>query len=240
MRDELRKRNLKVSGKKSELIERLNENGISAPPKTTTNTNNTKRSGPAPEWKTSLAKAYLQKQLMDDKSPFHSMTPEQIHKSWDGFGDYPLSNFKSNMKNLMEAVSKRKKIVKEDERIFQLEQTRFPRKARTTTGKHFWDKHPANELLHEDVENGTADLVKPIKLRDTRNEYQDFDTRVFCDHVQQEKRAQRENPYWIPKRNRDALAKHFEEVEALKSEFDTRHLEEELEEVDDLFKNLEI
>ena len=104
MRDELRKRNLTVSGKKSELIERLNENGISAPPKTTTNTNNTKRSGPAPEWKTSLAKAYLQKQLMDDKSPFHSMTPEQIHKSWAGFGYYSLSNFKSNMKNLMEAV----------------------------------------------------------------------------------------------------------------------------------------
>ena len=110
-------------------------------------TNNTKRSGPAPEWKTSLAKAYLQKQLMDDKSPFHSMTPEQIHKSWDGFGDYPLTNFKSNLKNLAEAVSKRKKIVEEDERIFQLEQRRFPRKEITTTGKHYWDKHPANELL---------------------------------------------------------------------------------------------
>ena len=238
MRDELRKRNIKVSGKKSELIERLNENDIS-PPESAVNTS-TNSAAPAPEWRTSLAKAYLQKQLMDDKSPFHSMTPEQIHKSWAGFGYYSLSNFKSNMKNLMEAVSKRKKIVKEDERIFQLEQTRFPRKARTTTGKHFWDKHPANELLHEDVENGTADLLKPIKLRDTRNEYQDFDTRVFGDHVQQEKRAQRENPYWIPKRNRDALAKHNEEVEALKSEFDTRHLEEELEEVDDLFKNLEI
>lgn len=92
--------------------------------------------------------------------------------------------------------------------------------------------------MQEDVENGTADLLKPIKLRDTRSEYQDFDTGVFCGHVQQEKRAQRENPYWIPKRNRDALAKHNEEVEALKSEFDTRHLEEELEEMDKLFKNL--
>ena len=36
----------------------------------------------------------------------------------------------------------------------------------------------------------------------------------------------------------EMLAKHNEEVEALKSEFDTRHLEEELEEMDKLFKNL--
>ena len=35
--------------------------------------------------------------------------------------------------------------------------------------------------MQEDVENGTADLLKPIKLRDTRSEYQDFDTGVFVD-----------------------------------------------------------
>lgn len=198
----------------------------------------TKTKNEVTEWKNSKAKAYLQVHLMDDKSPFHSMQPEEIYKSYAGFQNYPLKNFKTNLKSLKKAVRERKIILKEDERIFQHEKLLFPRKERNIRGQFFWDTHIANLSLHEDVKNGIADQLKPSKLRETRVAYQDFSPEVFCGHVHQEKRAQREKPYWIPKRNKDALHKYLEEVEAEKSEFDTRHFNEEFEEMNDLFQNV--
>ena len=176
--------------------------------------------------------------LMDDKSPFHSMQPEEIYKSYAGFQNYPLKNFKTKLKSLKKAVRERKIIFKEDERIFQHEKLLFPRKERNIRGQFFWDTRIANLSLHEDVKNGIADQLKPSKLRETRVEYQDFSPEVFCGHVHQEKRAQREKSYWIPKRNKDALHKYLEEVEAEKNEFDTRHFYEEFEEMNDLFQNV--
>lgn len=237
LKEELKKRNLPVGGRKGDLIKRLNDSNTASPSTSNCNANQTRKGKPV-EWKTSLPKAYLLRSLMDDKSPFHSMSADAIYNSWHGFRDYPISNFKTNLKNLREAVIQRQKIIKEDERIFQLEKNLFPRKERTTTGCLYWDTHPANALLHEDVKCGLASSLKPIKLRATKNEYQDFSVGLFCGHVQQEKRAQREKPYWIPKRNKDALAKYNEEVEVLKSEFDTRHFNDELEEMNGLFGNM--
>ena len=35
--------------------------------------------------------------------------------------------------------------------------------------------------------------------------------KTFCGHVHQEKRKMREKPYWIPKRNKDGMKRHWEE-----------------------------
>ena len=212
LKEELRKRQLPVTGRKAELLERLYDNaGPHRPPPppppsssssspatsaanptnihsdattddmtATTTTTNAAPSNKATDWKVSKAKAYLLHSLMDDDSPFHSMAPEDIHKSWSGFRDYPLKNFKTNLNNLKASVVKRKEVIKEDERIFKFEQERFPRKDTTTTGGLYWDKHPANALLHEDVKNGTASLLKPMELRTTKSAYQDFTVGTFC------------------------------------------------------------
>ena len=58
----------------------------------------------------------------------------------------------------------------------------------------------------------------PSVLRMSREEYQAFSLNTFCAHVHQEKRNQREKAYWIPKRNKDGMKKHEEEVNAAKTE----------------------
>ena len=71
--------------------------------------------------------------------------------------------------------------------------------------------------------------MKPKELWNTRKEYKEFPLNVFRNHVNQEKRAQRETPYWIVKRNKKGLRKHNEHVRELKRAWlDAHHREEEL------------
>jgi hypothetical protein len=63
---------------------------------------------------------------------------------------------------------------------------------------------------------GKANSMKPKELWKTRKEYKEFPLYVFRNHVHQEKRAQRETPYWIVKRNKKGLRKHNEHVKDLK------------------------
>ena len=59
--------------------------------------------------------------------------------------------------------------------------------------------------------------------------------KTFCGHVHQEKRNQREESYWIPKRNKTGMRKHEEEANDVKNDLDTRYFQEELDEMGNLF-----
>ena len=118
------------------------------------------------------------------------------------------------------------------------EQSRFPRKEKTSRGKLFWDTHEASRLLPKDIESGKLKEMKPKDLRETRLEYQDFSVEDFCKHCHQELRSQREKPYWIPLRNELGLRKYNEEAAACKSDFDKRYAEEGMKNITEEFKNI--
>ena len=131
-----------------------------------------------------------------------------------------------------------KGIVAVDEREFAEEQRTCPRKPRTSRGDHFWDTHPTNQLLHEDVKSGKAGQMLPHVLHETKQEYQDFSAKVFGKHVHQEKGGQGAKPYWVPKRNEEGMKKHKEEVDARKEEFESRYLYEEIDEMTKKFAGI--
>ena len=85
----------------------------------------------------------------------------------------------------------------------------------TDRDEPFWYNHPAKALLKEDVESGLAYDLKPVALRETREEYQQFKLKTFRKHIYQEKGRQRAAPYWRLKRNiaaRQMIEKEREEM----------------------------
>ena len=77
----------------------------------------------------------------------------------------------------------------------------------------------------------TTDLVVifpfQMALRLSRKELKAFPPSVFCDHIHQEKRKQREGAFWVHKRNKKGLKRHEEEVKAMKSEWE-QELDEDI------------
>ena len=177
---------------------------------------------------------------MDDKSAIHKMTHADNYNQFPDFKLYPFLTFSTNLKTLQKAVEKRKKLVKQEEEEFHKQQLAFPRNEMTSRGELYWDTHPANFLLQEDVKNGVDETLTPQELRKTRKEYQEFTPATFRKHIYQEKRTQRDKNYWIPLRNEQGMKKYKKEVAALKDEFDTQHQNEEIEDMNELFGGLNL
>jgi hypothetical protein len=52
----------------------------------------------------------------------------------------------------------------------------------------------------------------PSQLRMTRRLYQDFPPDIFCVRVQAKKRKQREQTFWVAKRNKTVMKPHLKEA----------------------------
>lgn len=96
-------------------------------------------------------------------------------------------------------------VLSTEEAAFQKYCLKFPAKKITDRGEPFWYKHPAKDLLAEDVKSGLAYELKPELLWAHRDEYQAFTLHTFRKHIHQEKEKQRADPYWRHKRNIKAM-----------------------------------
>jgi hypothetical protein len=56
----------------------------------------------------------------------------------------------------------------------------------------------------------------PSKLRMMRTSYQDFPSDIFCVRVHAEKQKQREQTFWVAKRNKIAMQHHLKEAADLR------------------------
>lgn len=156
---------------------------------------------PPSPWRISKAKGYLRSLLLDSSSWIHGLTAEQAHASEPQFTRYPLKNFKSNYKSMQLSTKKENDAIAFDQKTFDAEMISFPRKAATERGYLFWDGHPAQVQLADDVKEGRTTGKKPSDLREEREEYREFPLHVFRNHKYQEERKQNERVYWQKKRN---------------------------------------
>ena len=193
----LRKKGLTVSGRKAELLERLNigwnKTGIKVK-----------------ACQHSEAKKKLKRALLDPDSPIHNMSLEEIRKSESIYSQYP--NFEKYFKDLKKHVEEEKKQVQQDDIAAETHIKNNPRSQLNQRGYPHWDTHAAKALLEVDVANEMHQNMKPSQLRATRNAYKEFPPDVFAKRVNREISKQTAAAFWAHKRNKRGMKKYLKEI----------------------------
>ena len=73
-----------------------------------------------------------------------------------------------------------------DEEALAHDRKIYPERMHNDDGKSLWHNSPARLLLREDLAAGKYEKGKPQKLRETREEYQEFDKKKFTKRIHQE------------------------------------------------------
>ena len=189
----LRQKGLPVTGRKSELKVRLNQEAV-------------ENQGRKPKpWQHSTAKKNLKRALLDPKSPIRGMSMEQIRASDNRYKQYP--NFPKYYNDLKVRVALERERVRLDDMLVRMHLRDCPRPARANRGYPHWNTHTAKALLEVDVSNDLHKEKKPQELRKTRRGYKEFPK-----DVSQEVAKQRAARFWADKRNKSGMKKFMEDV----------------------------
>ena len=124
-------------------------------------------------------------------------------------------------------VKREKEIVRGNENNYLHNERHCPGKDKTSRGVHFWDSHPINLLLQQDMkdakEGKNAEQLLS-KLRMTRKEDKYLSVKTSCGLMHQEKRNQREDQHWISQQKKNSIQNHEEEANTVKNDLDNRSL----------------
>ena len=71
-----------------------------------------------------------------------------------------------------------------------------------------WHHSDAKYMLQQDINNGKHQEMKPELLYHTRKEYQDFDLKVFRDHIYQEVSRREKRAHRFAKKKKREAVKH--------------------------------
>eukprot|EP00956_Cyclotella_meneghiniana_P015621 scaffold24036_cov94-Cyclotella_meneghiniana.AAC.3 len=199
LKDLLKLRDLPVSGKKAELIERLK--------------NYSGRTKPSKKWQNSQAKKDLKKALLDPNHHFHRMTPDAIHQSDEKYKQYPL--FREYLAEMKKRVAAEKEQAKDDDCKAEKYYVHFPRSEFNKRGYPHWDTSEAKPLLEVDVAIGLHKKMTPKELQAKRPDvYGQFPPKVFSKRVHAEVAKQKAAGFWADKRNKKAMKKYLQSVQA--------------------------
>jgi hypothetical protein len=147
-------------------------------------------------WAKSQAKKLLTAQIMTGDVDKTTDT-ERLYHSEQEYQKYKKTNFKVNVKNLIDALAK-----KEDHAIFDHiaatnDAIRFPRQQVTSRGYPFWDTSEASAWLKQDVKNGVHETMTMDDFITSRDAYLAFPQEIFLKHVYQETNSRMKKSYWI-------------------------------------------
>ena len=200
----LREKGCTVSGNKAELIDRLeaaNSSGCGR--------EESKKSGltkPKP-WQHSSTKKELKRALLDPTSPIHNMTIDEIHKSHNGYKQYP--NFPKYYRKLKARVDEEMAQVKADDIAVEEHLRNNPRKELNRRGYPHWDTHAAKRILQSDIANKSQERWTPSQLRKTQDVYKESNPEVFAKRVSSEIAKQKAAKFWTVKRNKKGMMKYL-------------------------------
>ena len=136
-------------------------------------------------WATSKARAILIKMHMDKIYPVHNISADEVYKIHPEFQLYPFAHSEEDLKNIHAAVEREEEIVRGNENDYLHDELHCPRKEKTPRGEPFWDDHPTNLLLHQDLKDdkeGKKNKQLPSELKMPRKQYKDFSTKKCFSH----------------------------------------------------------
>ena len=140
-------------------------------------------------WINSEAKAVLRQAIIEGNIP-STMPFEEVYEMCDLFKEYPRENFKTNLKNLREAIAKDYDRMAEDAEAYghdvELRDILRQRNPPRLPPYPNWHTHEARHLLQADIATEKHKAMKPKDLYLTQTKYQDFPLDVFRDHIYQE------------------------------------------------------
>ena len=99
---------------------------------------------------------------------------------------YKLVNFKTNLKNLREAIDKDYKRMQKDYEWYKHDRVLLKELRKNDPPQVHWRQSEARKLLKQDIDDGLHKMMKPSKLWESRQEYLAFAPDVFRKHIHQE------------------------------------------------------
>jgi hypothetical protein len=141
------------------------------------------------------------------------MSIKDIHASDERFSAYPLKNFTTIFRSLKKKVDELRVQVHFNNLAVPQHKKMYPQVPHTKQGYPYWDDHPEKQLLEDDIHNGKASAILPSQFRMTWRCYQDFPSNIFCTRDHAEMRKQREQTFWVSKRNKTAMACHLKKLQ---------------------------
>ena len=132
---------------------------------------------------------------------------QQLHEK---FQDYKLSNFKTNLKSLREAIAKDYEHVSTDSDAFWHDEALL-KELRTMNPLPpppypLWNTHRAKKLLEEAIDNKEHEKKSPKALWQSKPEYKEFPLDVFRNHIYQAVSARSKKQTRFDKKKMRAMA----------------------------------
>jgi hypothetical protein len=152
-------------------------------------------------WRNSKAKRLLYHDILDGVVTA-SMEPATVFRMRPEYQVYHEDNFKTNLKNLKQAIKDKQEYAVIDSAAFAHDSRVNPPVEQTAKGCPRWNGSAAEALLKQDMDDGLHLTMKPAVLRMTRSEYQAYPLAVFRPHIGQEKRSRLNNAYWLAKKKK--------------------------------------
>jgi hypothetical protein len=169
-------------------------------------------------WQDSEAKATLKADILSGKVP-PDWKPKQVFATHPELYKPYAKYFGSNLGRLRKSLKEQQDRADEDDAAVRHDLGLFPRSQNDVRGFPRWDGSAAQKLLKQDVSAGKHRELKPKELQQTRDEYKPYPSKVFSDHICQEKTSRLAKSYWmnaLKKKEAAKLESKKKKVEAKK------------------------
>jgi len=146
------------------------------------------------EWKDSLAKRLLWKDLFNGDIPLYSdeMGPQEVYLQRPEFSDFAYEKFRDHLNDLRKKVIEDKERAISDSAALAHDRQIFPKKPTNHRGEPRWEGSEAERLLHVNMDNKKHEVMAPKELYQTRKEYyENYSLDVFRGHIYQEQRCRK-------------------------------------------------
>jgi hypothetical protein len=144
------------------------------------------------KWKGSTQRRILIEDLVSGMMPLED-DEVSANEAWttyyshlEEFKDVPMEQFRERVTAHREQVSGQLGISILEESHYLHHRMLHPRRTTDDRGQLVFDLHPAKLLLRDDVANNRHVGLRPSQLWSKRDEYQEFDKRIFKERIYQE------------------------------------------------------